>query len=86
MHVKRRRVGAQQVVVQGGHLQALRQGLAHHRIDLSFGEDQVAHHHGFVAHRLEGDPTAKCEAWLDRHAVERNVEIAAGQPVAMDVA
>jgi hypothetical protein len=86
MHVKRRRVGAQQVVVQGGHLQALRQELAHHRIDLSFGEDQVAHHHRFVAHRLEGDPAAKREAWLDRHAIERDIEIATGQPVAMHVA
>ena len=86
MHVKRRRIGAQQMVVQGGHLKALRQQLAHHRIDLGFGEDQIAHHHGFVAHRLEGHPAAEGEAGFERHSVERDIEVATGQPVAMDVA
>ena len=86
MHVERRRIGAQQMIVQGGHLKALGKQLAHHGIDLAFGEDEVAHHHRFVPHRLEGEPAAEGEAGLEGHAVERNVEVAAGQPVAMHVA
>ena len=74
------------MVVQGGHLKALGKQLAHHRIDLVFGQDEIAHHHRFVAHRLEGEPAAEGEAGLEGHSVERNVEVAAGQPIAMHVA
>ena len=70
MHVKRRRIGAQQMVVQGGHLKALGKQLAHHRIDLAFGEDEVAHHHRLVPHRLEGYPAAEGEAGFDGHSIE----------------
>ena len=86
MHVKRRRVGAQQVIMQGGHLNALGKQLAHHRIDFAFGEDEVAHHHRFVPHRLEGEPAAKGKARFEGHSVEGNLEVAAGQPVAMHLA
>ena len=74
------------MVVQGGHLKALGKQLAHHRIDFAFGQDEVAHHHGLVAHRLESDPAAEGEAGLKSHSVQRNVEVAAGQPIAMHVA
>ena len=74
------------MVVQGGNLKALGEQLAHHRIDLGFGEDKVAHHHGFVPHRLEGHPAAEGEAGFEGHSIERNVEITAGQPIAMHIA
>ena len=86
MHVKRRRIGAQQVIVQGSHFNALRKQLAHHRIDLAFRQDEVAHHHGLVPHRLEGDPAAEGEARFERHSIKRNVKVAAEQPIAMHVA
>ena len=86
MHVERRRMGAQQMVVQGSHLKALGKQLAHHRIDFAFREDEVAHHHGLVPHRLEGHPAAEGEARFEGHSIKRNVEVAAGQPIAMDVA
>ena len=80
------RMGAQQMVVQGSHLKALGKQLAHHRIDFAFREDEVAHHHGLVPHRLEGHPAAEGEARFEGHSIKRNVEVAAGQPIAMDVA
>ncbi len=86
VHVKRRRIGAQQMVVQRGHLNALGKQLAHHRIDLAFGEDKVAHHHRFVPHRFEGEPAAEGEAGFEGHSVERDAEVAAGQPVATHLA
>jgi hypothetical protein len=70
----------------GGHLKPLCKQLAHHWIDLAFGEDEVAHHHRFVPHRLEGEPAAKREGGFEGHPVERNGEVAAGQPIAMYIA
>ena len=74
------------MVVQGGHLKALGEQLAHHRVDLAFSENEIAHHHRLVAHGLEGHPSTEGEAGFEVYAVKRNAEIAAGQPVAMHVA
>jgi hypothetical protein len=67
-------------------LQALGKQLAHHRIDLFFGENEVAHHHRFVAHGLKGEPAAEGEAGLEVYAVERDFKVAAGERIAMHVA
>jgi hypothetical protein len=72
MHVKGRRSGAQQMVVQRGHLETFSKQLAHHWIDLVLGQDEIAHHHGLVPHRLEREPAAEGEAGHEGHAVERN--------------
>ena len=58
------------MVVHGRHLQALGKQLRHHRIDFAFGQDEIAHHHGRVAHRLERDPAAEGEAGLEGHSVQ----------------
>ena len=45
MHVERQRVGAQQVIMHGGDLEAVRDQLGHHRIDLGLEQHEIAHHH-----------------------------------------
>ena len=56
MHVERRRICAQQVIVNGGDLKPAFDQLRHHRVDFSFKKDEVAHNHGAAMHGLEGDP------------------------------
>ncbi len=75
VHVHGRRFGAQQVVVQGGDLEAAGLQLRHYRVDLRMGQDQVAHDHGLVPHGLEGDPGAQSEAGLQRHAIEGHRQV-----------
>ena len=85
MHVERRRIAAQHVIVDGGYVEAVLDQLAHHRIDLALGEHQVAHHHDAAMRRLECHPAAERERRLDGDAVERDGEIAARKAVAMNV-
>ena len=61
VHVERQRLGAQQVVVDRGDLEATLEQLRHHGVDLGLQEHEVAHRHRHVPHRLERDPAAERE-------------------------
>ena len=43
MHVEGRRAGAQQMIVDGGDLEAACDHLGHHRVDLGLQQHEVAH-------------------------------------------
>ena len=74
------------MVVKRGDLDPVLEELLHHRIDLVMGQDQVAHDHRLIAHRLEGEPGAEREARLDVDAVERDLQVRARQADAIDAA
>jgi len=84
VHIEGWRAGAQQVVVHGGDLQAFGQQLGQHGINFGFRQDEIAHHHGRVAHGFEGDPAAEGEARFDLDPIERDFEIGSRQSVAMN--
>ena len=86
MHVEGRGIGAQQMIVNGGNLDAAFDQLGHYGIDFGFEEDEIAHCHRAVMHRLEGDPSAQGQGWLDGDAIERYRKIGAGKAVTMNVA
>ncbi len=86
MHVHRERLVSQQVIVQGRHLDAARRKFRHDRIDLGFGQHEIAHHHALIAHLFEGEPTAEREAGFQLDAVERDLQIGARQPDAINAA
>src|SRR5438270_12809158 len=48
-----------------------------HAIHFRFEQDEIAHHHGVIAIRGEGNPRSECERRLDRHALNDDVKIAA---------
>ena len=66
------------------YLQTFRQQFRHHGIDLRFGQDEIAHHHRRVAHRLERDPAAERKARLELDAVEADLEIGSGKSIAVN--
>jgi hypothetical protein len=84
MHIKSCRAGAQQMIVDRRNLESALEQFCHDWIDLRFEQNEVAHHHCLVMHRHERDPTAERERRLDRHAVERYLEVGARESVAMD--
>jgi hypothetical protein len=71
MHVHRERLVAQQVIMQGRHIDAARREFRHDRIDLGFGQVEIAYHHALIAHLLEGQPAAQREAGFKFDAIER---------------
>ena len=76
------------MVVQRGHLEGPRRNnFAHHRVDLGFRQDKVAHHHRSCPPSARTPPhAAQSEAGFELDPVKADLEIAPGQPVAMDVA
>ena len=86
MHVEGRGRGAQQVVMHRRDLEAALQQLHHHRIDLGFEQNEVAHDHGAAMRRHERDPAAERQGRLDGDAVQRHVEIAARETVTVNLA
>ena len=58
VHVERFRIGAQQMIVNRGDIDAAVEQLCHDRIDLGLEQHEVAHHHGAAVSRLECDPAA----------------------------
>ena len=86
MHVEGGGRGAQDMIVDGGDLEAAVQQLGHDGRDLGFEKHEVAHQHGFTAHRGERDPAAQCQRRFDGHAVERHLQIGPRQAVAVYIA
>ncbi len=77
VHVDDRDRSPQQVIVDGGNLDAPRHEALHHRTDLRFGEHQVAHEHRAAVVRQESHPGAERERCPDRCAIERDLEVGA---------
>ena len=85
VHVERRRIGAQQVIVDRGDLEPAFDHLGQHRSDLGFEQHQIAHRHHAAMGGLERDPAAERQRRLDGHAIQRDVEIGARETVAVHV-
>jgi hypothetical protein len=75
VHVQRRGLGTQQVVVQRSDLDAVLLQLLHHRADLVLGQHKVAHDHGRVVAGLEREPGAEGKCRLDHHTIEDDVQV-----------
>ena len=86
MHVERCRIAAQHVIVDRRDFEAVLDQLCHHRIDLGLEQHEVAHHHGAAMRRLERRPAAERERGADGDTVERDLQIGARKPIAMNVA
>ena len=71
------------MIVERSDLDAFREQLAHDRIDLALGQDQVAHHHRSVTHGVEGQPAAESKRRPEGYPVNGNVEVASRQPVSV---
>src|SRR5258707_224160 len=84
VHVKRQGLGAQQMILDGRNLEAAFQQLGHHGIDLALEQQEIAHDHRHVPHRLERDPAAQGKRGPDCYAVERDREISARKAVTMN--
>ena len=59
MHIEGGRRGPEQMIVQGGNLDATLRQLGQHRGNFSFGEDQISHDGCRPSHLLEGKPRAE---------------------------
>ena len=77
MHVKGRRLRAQEMIVQSRDLDATGEQLLHDRADLAFGQHEIAHHHGIGARALEGDPGAERQRRLQLDTIKRDMQIGA---------
>src|SRR5215216_1201940 len=86
VHVERRRIGTQDVIVDSRDLKTVLDQLGHHRHDFALQQHQIAHRHGTAMRRLEGDPTSERQCRLDRDAIEGHREIAARKAIAMHIA
>jgi hypothetical protein len=56
VHIQDGDGGSQQVIVDGGYLDATLNEALHHRTDLRVGEHQVAHDHPTLARGLKRQP------------------------------
>ena len=86
VHVKRGRVGAQQMIVQRGDVDAALKQLCHHRLNLGLGQHKIAHDERAIGYRLEAKPAAERQRRLDGHAVDGHLKVAARNAVAVDIA
>ena len=87
MHVEDGNGSAQQMIVDGTHLQSFIEQLLHHRAYLGVEEDEIAQQHRATGwHRLECSPPAEGEGRLDGYAVDGDVQIGARESVTMDFA
>jgi hypothetical protein len=86
VHVVGGRVGAQQVIVKGGDVDAARKQFCHHRLDLGLGQHEIAHDEGAAGHRLETEPASERQRRLNGHAIDGHLKVAAWDAVAVDIA
>src|SRR6266576_1579553 len=85
MHVKGLWIGAQQMVVNCGDLDALVEQLGHDRIDFGFEQHQVAHHHCAAGRRLECDPATESECGPDCNTIDSHLKIGSREAVAVNL-
>src|SRR4029453_15445415 len=69
MHVVRRWIAPQDVIVDRGDFEPPPHHLAYYRGDLGVEQHEIAHHHYPAVRRLERSPAAERERGPDRHAV-----------------
>ena len=86
VHVHGRGLGAQQVIMERGDIDAAFFELLHHGVHLVLQQDEIAHHHRCIVDRLEGQPTTEREAGFERDTVEAHLQIRARQADAVDAA
>ena len=86
MHVERRRIAAQHVIVDGGDLDPVLDQLGHHRIDFGLEQDEVAHDHRLVANLLERRVGAEGKPCFHRDTLHRDGEVSARHADPEDVA
>src|SRR5215510_2261339 len=72
--------------MDGGDLDPTLEQLAHDRGNLGVEQDEIAHHHRAAVRRLERCPAAERQGGPDGDAVDRDLQVAAREAVAMDVA
>jgi hypothetical protein len=53
---------------------------------VNLGEHKVTHDHRAILHRFEAEPSAERQGGLDCDAVERHLQVSAGNAVAVDSA
>ena len=85
MHVEGRRIGAQQMIMDGRDIETVLDHLRHDGLDLGFQQHEIAHRHHFAAHGLERHPAAERERGFDGDAIERHGEVGARKTIAMNV-
>jgi hypothetical protein len=86
MHVVRRRIAAQHVVVDGRDIDPVLDQLGHDRIDFGVEQHQVAHDHRPAVRRLERRPAAQRQGRPNVDAIKCYGQVAARKPVAVNVA
>ena len=86
VQIERHRFGAQQMVVDRRDFEAARLQLADHGIDLAAQQDQIAHDHRTIMHRLERRPAAKRQTGLDSDIIDLHLQVGPRKAIAVDVA
>ena len=86
VHVIGGRVGPQQVIVKRGDIDAAREQLCHHRLDLGLGQHEIAHDENAIGYRLKTKPASERERRLNSHAIDGHLKVAARYAVAVDIA
>ena len=83
MHIEGRGRGAENVIVDGADVQPAVEQFDHDGRDFRVEQYQVAHQHGFSLHGRKSDPSSERQCRFDRDAVQRDVQVGAGQSVAV---
>ena len=86
VHVHRKGLAPQQMVVQRGDGDPAGEQLRHDRIDLVHGQHEIAHHHPVGAGLLECEPAAKRQTGLNLDTVERDLKVGTRQRDPIDAA
>ena len=85
VHVECRRIAAQNVIVNGGDLEAVLDQLGHHWVDLGLEQHEVPHHHCAAMRGLECGPAAERQCRPNGDTVKRHLQVAAREAIAVHV-
>lgn len=77
MEVHGRGFGSEQVVVQRCHADRTLREELHDRADLVLGQHQIAHGHGVITHRSEGNPGPQRQAGFDLGPIDGDPKVSA---------
>ena len=84
-HIERRRICPQNMIMDSGDFESILDRRGHYRRDLTFQQNQIAHHHRAVMGRLESCPATEGECGFYGHAVQRYAQISTRKAVSLDV-